>query len=147
MIVNLYTTSSDERAISKSISSLGSLDVKLKEGSSIINPIFIINKKDYNIAKLNYLHVPIYNRYYFINNINCNRAGFIELECHVDVLMSFKPYIQSITTLITRQEFIYSKYIKDDNLPVRTDRQYNIKNVGTFLAPDGSYFALTVNGG
>lgn len=147
MTVNLYTTSSDERAISKSISSLGSLDVKLKEGSSIINPIFIINKKDYNIAKLNYLYVPIYNRYYFINNINCNIAGFIELECHVDVLMSFKPYIQSITTLITRQEFIYSKYIKDDNLPVRTDRQYNIKNVGTFLAPDGSYFALTVNGG
>ena len=147
MNIILYTTSSDERAISKSISSLGSLDVKLKEGSSIINPIFIINKKNYNIAKLNYLYVPIYNRYYFINNINCNTAGLIELECHVDVLMSFKPYIQSITTLITRQEFIYSKYIKDDNLPVRTDRQYNIKNVGTFLAPDGSYFALTVNGG
>lgn len=147
MNINLYTTSSDERAINKSISSLGSLDVKLKEGSSIINPIFIINKKNYDVAKLNYLYVPSYNRYYFINNINCTTAGLIELECHVDVLMSFKPHIQSITTLINRQEYVYNKYIKDDMLPVRTDRQYNIKNIDSFSAPNGSYFALTINGG
>ena len=147
MIVDLYTTSSDERAINKSISSLGSIDVKLKEGSDLINPVFVVSKKNYDISIFNYLYVPLYKRYYFVNNIRSTPAGFMELECHVDVLMSFKPYIQGITTLITRQEYIYSKYFKDDMLPVRTDRQYNIKNLDSFSAPTGSYFILTINGG
>ena len=43
-----------------------SKDVRLKEGTSILEPTFLLS--DFSEG-YNYVHVPKWNRYYFVNNV------------------------------------------------------------------------------
>ena len=144
MRVILYNNKSDNNVVNKQIVRIKNMsNVIIKENSSIINPVFIIkNVVNQKIIKSNYLFSNDFNRYYYINNIVAINGGMFELHCSVDVLFTYKNEIKRLTTLIDRQENVFNNYIVDNELPLRCERELDVKNIGT-ISPNISY-VLTV---
>lgn len=147
MILELMNTSADKRYLSKSTSLIKKVTCKIKEGTSIINPTVIIKKlSDGHIRKCNYAHISEFGRYYFINDITEAPANQLEISMHVDVLKTYSSQIRGISTLILRQENIFSPYYEDKDALVRVNRFREKKNIGTVGGSDNNYY-LTVNNG
>ena len=147
MKLTLMKTSSDKRDLSKSTTTIKNVNCKIKEGTSIINPIVIINKMSTShIRQCNYAHISDFGRYYFITDIVETTASQLEISMHVDVLNSYKDGIRSITTLILRQENVFSPYFVDEEMLVRTTRFREKKNIGV-IGDNAAYYYLTVNNG
>lgn len=91
----------------------------LRRAASIISPEFefIYNK----VPDFNYVYIPNFNRYYFIDNIVSLRNNVWTLSLSVDVLMSFKEQIKECDAFITRNEFEYEPRLMDNRQPVRSD--------------------------
>ena len=107
----------------------------------------IINKMSAShIRQCNYAHISDFGRYYFITDIIETTANQLEISMHVDGLNSYKDDIRSITTLILRQENIYSPYFVDEEMLVRTTRFREKKNIGV-IGGNTAYYYLTVNNG
>ena len=147
MKLTLMKTSADKRDLSKSTTTIKTVNCKIKEGTSIINPIVIINKMSTShIRQCNYAHISDFGRYYFVTDIVETTANQLEISMHVDVLNSYKDDIRSITTLILRQENVFSPYFVDEEMLVRTTRFREKKNIGV-IGDNAAYYYLTVNNG
>ena len=147
MTLELMNTSADKRYLSKSTSLIKKVTCKIKEGTSIINPTVIIKKlSGKHIKKCNYAHISEFGRYYFINNITEAPANQLEISMHVDVLKTYASQIRGISTLILRQENVFSPYYEDKEALVRVNRFREKKNIGTVGGSDTNYY-LTVNNG
>ena len=147
MTLELMNTSSDKRYLSKSTSLIKKVTCKIKEGTSIINPTVIIKKlSDDHIRKCNYAHISEFGRYYFINDITEAPANQLEISMHVDVLKTYSSQIRGISTLILRQENVFSPYYEDKEALVRVNRFREKKNIGIVGGADTNYY-LTVNNG
>ena len=147
MTLELMNTSADKRYLSKSTSLIKKVTCKIKEGTSIINPTVIIKKlSDNHIRKCNYARISEFGRCYFINDITEAPANQLEISMHVDVLKTYASQIRGISTLILRQENIFSPYYEDKEALVRVNRFREKKNIGTVGGADTNYY-LTVNNG
>ena len=94
MEIVLYNTVDNENVINKSLTEKYVLDIKLKNDTSIIEPLLILNdKKTMNFQECNYCFISEFDRYYFIRSIESmnNNLWGLRLEC--DVLESFKDDI------------------------------------------------------
>ena len=147
MKLQMLTTSADKRALSKSASEIDTVTCKLKQGTSIINPIVIIGKiSAKNIHRFTYAYIPDFGRYYFVNDIVESPANQLEVSMHVDVLRTYASDIRGISTLILRQENVFSPYFVDEEALVRTNRFRTKKNIGSVGGNSNVYY-LTVNNG
>lgn len=92
----------------------------LRRATSIISPEFefIYNK----VPDFNYVYIPNFNRYYFIDNIVSLRNNVWTLSLSVDVLMSFKEQIKECDGFIARNEFEFNHYLIDN----RRSTQVNV---------------------
>lgn len=92
----------------------------LRRATSIIAPEFefIYNK----VPDFNYVYIPNFNRYYFIDNIVSLRNNVWTLSLSVDVLMSFKEQIKECDGFIARNEFEFNDYLIDN----RRSTQVNV---------------------
>ena len=158
----LYNNFSETNALNKNISKIMELEGSLLDATSIINPVIKIffnpeimegyvvddNKiyitfnglkitwdsfiYDYVLAA-NYAYIPEFNRYYFINDIISVRKNIWQLIMNVDVLMSYKDEILKLDAFVTRNEFDYNKYVKDDLVTYYYD-----KEVSEFIPAKGN---------
>ena len=92
----------------------------LRRATSIISPEFefIYNK----VPDFNYVYIPNFSRYYFIDNIVSLRNNVWTLSLSVDVLMSFKEQIKECDGFIARNEFEFNDYLIDN----RRSTQVNV---------------------
>ena len=109
----LYYNKSDKRYMNKTLQAItynGSdhIDVEFKEDTSIIDPTFILRTKS-KVLEGNYIYVPNLNRYYYINDYVVSHQR-IYINCHVDVLMSFKNEIKKQNVIVSRSEKNYNLY-------------------------------------
>lgn len=52
----------------------------------------------------NYVYIPKFNRYYFVDNYTINNKNLVTASLSVDVLMTYKDYILSLTGFVDRNE-------------------------------------------
>lgn len=140
-----YVNVSERYALNKSLNEIFRTTGKLKENTDIINPIYIL-KKSNNLQSVNYCFDVETGRYYFIQNIRKNIGGFWEIECSVDVLMSFRDGINNLDIVAKRQENTYNTYLNDPEF-----KTYNYPRITQKKFPIGftsdSHIILTVAGG
>ena len=161
MKIVLYSMTSDKRKIGKTKAKLFELDnVVMKDDTSVVNPTFIFNRKKPrqneilpNYFKCNYIYSYGTKKYYFVSDIRMINGSALEFICVEDVLETYKKNILSLTTLIERQENLYSPYILDNELKISTanvetgiPRKLDKFSVGT-LGNNFSYVITTVGGG
>lgn len=113
--VEFYINSSDKRVINKTLTETGAFSCTLKNGTNIINPVFVISGVDGAFINSNYVVVPDFKRKYFINNIVSVANGVWEVSCHVDVLSSFYHEITDNNAIINRQASKWNLFLNDNS--------------------------------
>ena len=91
-----------------------------------------------DILSSNYVYIPDFNRYYFINDITSVRQNLWRLSLHVDVLMSYKNEINNTNAFISRNEFKYDLDIYDRELPTKQDISVEFETIENDLIDNGS---------
>lgn len=148
MDINFYTFSDDERVLNKNLQFVKTIDCEFLEDNSVITPHITLDGNEFTeVTRINYAYIPRLGRFYYVRDWRLSTGNICTMELEVDVLMSFKNQILGITTLIDRQEFIYSPYIIDNELLTQVQRKLTYKKIGSLGSPSDSYFALTVTGG
>ena len=114
MMIHIQQTTSEKNKIGKSISNLYTASGALRDGTSIINPVIMISGASVPTLKnANYMHIPDFNRYYFITDIKSVRNGLIEISGHVDVLQTYAGQIRNNTAIVKRNANSWNLYIED----------------------------------
>ena len=90
----------------------------LRDISDVINPSITFECTDDKILKSNYVYIPAFNRYYFINSITSVRTNLWRVNLHCDVLYSFRNDVLQIKAIIDRQENNFNRYLIDNNMPL-----------------------------
>lgn len=131
---------------------IGILDGYLKQPTSILHPSILIDptgdanrlvaddnnddivddnnnditfiSNDVSLYYSNYVYIPEFKRYYYINDIIVVTNALIQINTDVDVLMSFKDDILNLDAFIGRNEYNYDDTLVDDKL-----NYYNYYNV------------------
>lgn len=109
--INLFQNNSEKNVIGKSLTSVRNLNGTFKQEADIVNLSIQVDLS--SVPNFNYIRVPSFNRYYFVDNIVNIRDDLWEISCHVDVLESFKDTIMSTYGLIERNEFEFNPKIID----------------------------------
>lgn len=112
MTIDIYKNSSAPNVVNKSITLIDNLDCYLKEDCDISNPT--IEVYDTNALNGNYIWIPLFSRYYFINKITTQSIDTLLIEAHVDVLMSFQSAIMNASGIIGRQQNVWNAYLNDN---------------------------------
>ncbi len=92
------------------------IDVKLKDGTDLISPVFILN---YGSVP-NWSCAQFEGRYYFVTNIESVRNDLWAISCSVDALATYKQQIGAQTLYIVRSSNRFDGAIVDTNYPVKT---------------------------
>lgn len=106
----------------------------LKTGTSIINPIIIINMTNDPYFDYNYMYIEEFKRYYFINDVVAVNNQLWQISAHVDVLYSFLEDIYTTKAFINRQQTNFDPMIRDD----LTSFEYNKEVIEDPLSTTGS---------
>lgn len=142
--IELMRNNSEKNKVGKDVTVLQTLTGTLRQETSIIDPVIMIEGNLTNLTICNYMSIPVFHRYYFVNNIRSIRNGLIEFSCHVDVLESFKSEILPNIGIIKRQENIWNLYLDDGSF-----RTYQNPSVLTKAFPSGfttQEFVLAIAG-
>lgn len=149
MKILFYKITDDPRKLIKTLGTvLHNLDCQLVDGTSIVSPSFLLTRNHTeNFNDMNYCYIPDFKRYYFVNDWILENGNAARCTMHCDVLYTYRKEIQGISTLIERQENLYTPYIIDSIFPTLVSRSIERKIVGTLGTPTGANYALTVTGG
>lgn len=118
MIINFYTNLSDPRVLDKNIQSAGTITGYLREESDIINPSILCEGDISDFTDCNYLEIPDFGRSYFVDSFESVRNGLFRVNCHVDVLSTFKTQIRANTAILARSENVWDLYLDDGSFKV-----------------------------
>lgn len=132
MNIELYYNMSDDRTVNKSIELDSTLVGEFRDEVSMIRPVVRIENNGSPI-RANYVKIPDFQRYYYINNVTAYRHGVWDLELTVDVLMSFRGDIANLSAILDRTAIknIGDEYIDDSGLVtknVTSTEVYNFLN-------------------
>ena len=147
MQITIGQTSDDRRKINKSFDGV-SITVTPKQPCNVLHPVFILAwSSDY--ATANYLYCPDLGRYYYIDNVTLLTGARAEIQCSVDVLMSYKEEILSLEAYVVRNSTERDKLVYDASYPEQVlSTVCNLKFNATPFSVDGGYnTVLAVIGG
>ena len=143
MNINLYLNKSEPEKLDKTLIWEISLTGFLRESSSIIDPVILIEGNVSTLSLYNYAYIPEFERYYFINNIESVRTGLVRVFMHVDVLTSFKSGIRSNNALIDRQKVSGNYYLNDGIWKHEAREFYTVKTFPNGFNDNGEYILIT----
>lgn len=117
MTIEIGNYTGESYALDKTLVGSVVLTGTLKEGTSIVDPVILVHS---GVALSgNYLHIPAFNRWYFVTDITSVRTGLWQISAHVDVLMSWKNRIREQRAVIERNQNSYNLYMNDDKFQVQ----------------------------
>ena len=151
--VNFLTTTNDNRKVSKSYTvNISNVACDIYDSCDLYNPTLII--KSNSVISSNYLYIPNFNRYYFIDKKNLDKAGITIIECECDVLMSFKNDILNSTQLIIRSADTNNEKVKNSKItdtlrpitPLEFDGKIRVTGWGLENITPGGFILTTMGG-
>lgn len=114
MVIDVYSGFSKAINSTKQPTGGRSINVTLKEGCSVLNPIFILH--GYSLAD-NYVKWGV--RYYYIDDIVILHNEVAEYHCSTDVLATFKADIGASSQFVLRADSAYDLFVTDTKYPTR----------------------------
>lgn len=144
MNIILYKNSSEKNKINKELTEVANLGGTLRENTSIMNPVIRIARS--SPTGFNYMYIPAFNRYYFVDDVVVNRTGLITVSASIDVLMSYKTQILNQKVIIEKSTNNYDNYLPDENLKVNVKTTTNIVNFPNGFLNSGEFILITAGG-
>ena len=117
ILIGTTTTSSDH--LDKDFTQLAECVGSLRDGSSIIDPVILIEGTI--PVNANYAIINEFSRKYFITDIKSIRTGLIEISLHVDVLSTYADQIRAHKAVIARNAYDYNLFLSDPEIKCYQD--------------------------
>lgn len=137
--MSLYQMNCEKNTVDKTpyLVFVETLSGTLRESCSIVSPIITFESSV--VPSFNYVYLPSFNRYYFVNEITNIKNGLWQVSLRCDVLTSFKDIIRSQTCIVARNEYDYNKLIKDEQRLVEDSNVFEVKTINDygFFEKDG----------
>lgn len=124
-----------------------SVGVELKRPTNIINPVFVLTS---NYVNANYVYVPDWGRYYFVNDKVFGNNNLIELHCALDVLATYRSDILSYDAYVERTSHpnYFNPDIRDGAVSVEDRVEHTSQtSTGCCIAPDLLYIVRIMGRG
>ena len=141
MKVEFYKTSDNLKTVNKTLTLNKTLDIVFRQSVDEQNPVIIMSID--NLQNSNYVHIPAFNRYYFISDIDNYTANLVRLHLTTDLLMTYKDIILNTTVQITATE--KPSYLST-GLPTQTTTSKRIIKSDTTLEKENSLILTTIGG-
>ena len=100
--VTIGQTSSEKRALDKSVSTVKTCTGVLQNESNVVNPSILCKCSASSIATANYMTISDFGRSYFITDITAVSNDLCLVSGHCDVLSTYKSGIRANTATIAR---------------------------------------------
>lgn len=145
--IKLYTTSDENNKLNKTLSNELTINAVLKTENEILMPILDLSIAYVDIKNMNYVYIPIFNRYYFITSMKIINNNIVRINLKCDVLMSHKDEILRLSCVIGRSSSNYNAYFSDSEFSC-----YNNPRIQTKVFPNynvfnqGRSYLITVSG-
>lgn len=131
--IDFQINSSENNRLDKTTSTVLSLSGTLKEGTSIVNPVILVEASPATLAVCNYAVISVFNnRRYFITDVQSYRNALTEVHMKCDVLSTYASQIRNCEALIYKQENIWNLYLDDG-----TFKAYQNPMLGGYEFPNG----------
>lgn len=142
MTINLYNCEAEMNRIGKNNKSLiASLSGTLKQGSSVVDPVILMQLDDFK--GINYAYIEEFKRYYFVREIKQVRNNLVEITMHVDVLESFKDAILKNTAILDRSQTSGNPYYDDGSMASDTRTFTQVYNYGNGFLSEPELILIT----
>ena len=116
--VALQSNASPKNQIDKSVTCVLSVSGTLKEGTSVIDPVILVQAPLSTLVTANYMAISAFGRSYFITDIRSIRNDLVEISGHVDVLSTYAAGIRGNNAIIYRQENDWNLYLDDGSFQI-----------------------------
>ncbi len=125
-IVLMYNSQELNR-ISKSPATVMSLSGTLREETDIVDPEINV---EYNgtLTNVNYMYIPEFHRYYFINKIESIRTGLWRIHAHCDVLKTYADALLNTECVVARSQSVYNLLLNDSMFKVNSNPRIQTLN-------------------
>lgn len=145
MTITAYNNHSDSREINKVLTDEITIsNCILKDDTEIVNPTLIFAGGSKLPDTINYIYIPVFNRYYFVTNKTTENQRIL-INLHTDVLESRKAVILNNQCIVGRSTNIYNAYQVDEDIPMINSNEITITNFPYGFT--GESLILTVAGG
>lgn len=145
MKIDLYFSSSEKMKLNKNLHSHVELNGNFRDNIELLNPVILIESN--TLPNYNYCYIEEFNRYYFINSIECIRTNLYALHCEVDVLMSYRESILNLDVILSDTEQNGKNNYLDSDVWVSTVKtKTDILNFQNGLSENGHFILITAGG-
>lgn len=134
MKISLYEFSKRENS-SKQPTGGKSIDVYLKDNTSIYKPSFILHMEE-----IPYTYVKWDSRYYYIKDCKSIENGIWELDCDIDVLATWKSEIKATSAFVLYSTTSYNTDIPDTRLSTNKNPTISSSTAKLFDFFEDDYF-------
>ena len=116
MEVQFFYNASDDRVINKTLVGGESFIGTPRDEVDVMSPVIRFESAD--VIRYNYAYIPELQRYYAVTSVNAYREGIWDVEFAVDVLMSFRGDIMTLSVIVDKQTMSENgdEYIDDGSL-------------------------------
>lgn len=135
MTITLSNTTDEIEVLDKTLTGSISRECVLVN-TDVLNPIL---KLESIVIDKNYVHIPTFNRYYFVQTVETINGMHTLLHCSVDVLMSYKDEIKELDAYISRNEFNANFLLNDSSMPLLAEKRLVVKGFGTDIISFDEY--------
>lgn len=121
MVINFYNFAKKKNSTKRPMTGVShtELNGKLKDDTSIINPVVDFDLGIANIPTFNYAYIDKFNRYYFVDDWTYS-GGLWTASMSLDVLGSHKSEVLSSFQYVLRSASEFNTYIIDTLYPTTT---------------------------
>lgn len=116
MDVVFYYNASDDRVINKTLIGGETMSGQARDSINVMNPVVRFESDD--VLRYNYAYIPQLQRYYAITEITAAYDNLYDVSFAVDVLMSFRADILTLSVIVDKQSMPENgdEYIDDGSL-------------------------------
>ena len=141
--IQLMNNTEELNKITKNPTLVQSLYGFLRDATNIIDPEIMIEFEGAFVT-CNYMYIPVFNRYYFITDIESVRTNLWKISAHCDVLKTYSEGLLNTEAVIARNEGLYNLYLNDDMFKVYTNPRLQIAKFPNKFT--GESYVLVMNG-
>lgn len=143
MEVILYYNASDDRVINKTLIGGRSFVGQARDEVDVMSPVIRFDSSD--ILRYNYAYIPELQRYYVIQSVKAYREGLWDVSMAVDVLMSFRGDIMTLSVIVDKQSMLENgdEYIDDGSLVTDNVMFTRVHEFGAGFNDSPEYILIT----
>lgn len=142
--VTFGSTSSEKRALTKSVSSVVSATGTLRNESSVINPSILVQASAGTLAGCNYMEIPTFGRKYFITDVVAVSDKLSMVSGHCDVLSTYASQIRQNQAILSRSANNWNLYLNDGSFKVTNKTRVSCQKFRGEFSDHSSIIMVTV---